>query len=83
MAKNGAFTSTSRTKNNGLALTERQLFVQKAGTHPRNLMLCVWWIKEGIVYYELPLRNVTITAKIDSLLLKSQFKKEEREHFIE
>lgn len=36
----------------------------KQDLHPRKIMLCVWWNQEGIVYYELLPRNVTITAEL-------------------
>ena len=36
----------------------------KGGTHPRKVMLCIWWGKEGVIYYELLPRNVTITSEV-------------------
>lgn len=53
---------------NGLALTERYPPPQQKDhlllgilIHIRKLILCVWWSKEGDIYYELLPRDVTTT----------------------
>jgi histone-lysine N-methyltransferase SETMAR len=42
----------------------------KQDLHPRKTMLCVWWGKEGIIYWELLPRNQTITAEVYSQQLR-------------
>lgn len=36
----------------------------KANAHPQKIMLCIWWDKEGVLYYELLPQGETITADI-------------------
>ncbi|XP_029669357.1 histone-lysine N-methyltransferase SETMAR-like [Formica exsecta] len=36
--------------------------VAKAGLHPMKVLLCVWWDRKGIIYFELLRRGETITA---------------------
>ena len=33
---------------------------QKAGLHPKKVMLCMWWNWKGVFYYEFLLENQTI-----------------------
>ena len=35
---------------------------QKAGLHPKKVMLCMWWDWKGVFYYELLLENQTINS---------------------
>ena len=34
----------------------------KAGLHPKNVMLCIWWDWKGVLYYELLLENQMINS---------------------
>ena len=35
---------------------------QKAGLHPKKVMLCMWWDWKGVFYYEFLLENQTINS---------------------
>ena len=36
----------------------------KTCVHPQKIMICIWWNNEGVLYYELLPRGVTITNDI-------------------
>ncbi|XP_070155184.1 histone-lysine N-methyltransferase SETMAR-like [Polyergus mexicanus] len=36
--------------------------VAKTGLHPMKVLLCIWWDRKGIIYFELLRRGETITA---------------------
>ena len=40
------------------------LSAPKDGSHPKKLMLCVWWDSKIIVYFELLQPNETVTAEL-------------------
>ena len=36
----------------------------KPDLHPKKTMICVWWDWEGMVYWEMLGRNVTVTKEL-------------------
>lgn len=50
----------------GYRLTHQQAKASK-------VILCIWWNEKGVIYYELLLSNVTITAEVCLLPTTSSF----------
>jgi len=51
-------------KNQWLSPGQKATPTPKPGLHPKKVLLCVWWDREGVVYFELLDMNQTITAEV-------------------
>ena len=81
MIKNGSITITQRRGNHGDHLASTS--TAKPNIHGKKLILCIWWNRLSVVYYELLKPNETITEAFyrTQLMRLSRVLKEKRAHY--
>ena len=63
-------TPRTKTRNEWLSPNRKETLHTRTCAHPQKIILCIWWNSEGVLYYELLPRVVTITADIYCQQLK-------------
>lgn len=51
-------------KGQWLSKGQKPQSTAKPGLHPQKVLLCIWWDRNGVIYYELLDEGQTITAKL-------------------